>query len=149
MCIRDSVRVAVEVVERDQGVAGHVQVAQLGSDRHVADHRAADVTHLAAGGVGEVEHLLHPVHVRAEAGHDDLRGRLREDPFHGRGHVDLGGRETRRLGVRRVDQHEVDALLAGPREAAQVGEALVERQLVHLEVARVQHGCLLYTSRCV
>ncbi len=48
------------------------------------------------------------------------------------------------VGVGRVDEEEVDALLAQPREGAQVGEAAVERQLVHLEVAGREHdarGC--------
>ncbi len=43
------------------------------------------------------------------------------------------------VGVRRVGQEQVDALLAEPGERAQVGDAVVERQLVHLEVAGVQH----------
>ena len=42
------------------------------------------------------------------------------------------------LGVGRVGQEQVDALLAEPRERPQVGDAAVERQLVHLEVAGVQ-----------
>ena len=49
------------------------------------------------------------------------------------------GREAGNVGVRRVGQEQVDALLAEPGERAQVGEAVVERQLVHLEVAGVQH----------
>ena len=44
------------------------------------------------------------------------------------------------LGVGGVDHEQVDALLAEPRERAQVGDAAVERQLVHLEVAGVQDG---------
>ncbi len=43
------------------------------------------------------------------------------------------------LGVRGVGQQQVDALGAEPGEAAEVGEPAVERQLVHLEVAGVQH----------
>ena len=43
------------------------------------------------------------------------------------------------LGVGGVDHEQVDALLAEPGERAQVGDAAVERQLVHLEVAGVQH----------
>ena len=50
-----------------------------------------------------------------------------------------GGGEAGHLGVGRVGQEQVDALLAQPREGAQVGDAAVERQLVHLEVAGVQH----------
>ena len=38
------------------------------------------------------------------------------------------------------DEEQVDALFAEAREVAQVGEAAVERQLVHLEVTGVQHG---------
>ena len=51
----------------------------------------------------------------------------------------LGGREAGHLGVGRVDEEQVDALFAEPGERAQVGEPAVERQLVHLEVAGVQH----------
>ena len=43
------------------------------------------------------------------------------------------------LGVGGVGEEEVDALLAEPREGAQVGDPAVERELVHLEVAGVQH----------
>ena len=43
------------------------------------------------------------------------------------------------LGVGGVDQQQVDALLAEPGEGPQVGDPAVERQLVHLEVAGVQH----------
>ena len=50
----------------------------------------------------------------------------------------LGGREARHLGVGGVREEEVDALFAQARETAQVGDPLVERELVHLEVAGVQ-----------
>ena len=50
-----------------------------------------------------------------------------------------GGGEAGDLGVGRVGEEQVDALLAEPGERAQVGEPAVERQLVHLEVAGVQH----------
>ena len=43
------------------------------------------------------------------------------------------------LGVGGVGEEQVDALLAEPGERAQVGDPAVERQLVHLEVAGVQH----------
>ena len=48
------------------------------------------------------------------------------------------GREARHLGVGGVGEEQVDALLAQPRERAQVGDPAVERELVHLEVAGVQ-----------
>ena len=43
------------------------------------------------------------------------------------------------LGVGGVGEEQVDALLAEPGERAQVGDPAVERELVHLEVAGVQH----------
>ena len=56
---------------------------------------------------------------------------------HGRDRA-LGGGEAGHLGVGRVDQEQVDALLAEPGERPQVGDPAVQRQLVHLEVAGVQ-----------
>ena len=53
------------------------------------------------------------------------------------GDVALGRDETGDLGVRGVGEEEVDAFLAQPRERVQVREAAVQRELVHLEVARV------------
>ena len=53
--------------------------------------------------------------------------------------LELGRREAGDVGVRRVGEEEVDALLPQPGEGAQVGQAAVEGQLVHLEVAGVQH----------
>ena len=79
---------------------------------------------------------------RGEAGDDDpllaVRGRPGRAPGRSRtsevvkpGHLGVGG----------VDHEQVDALLAEPGERAQVGDPAVERQLVHLEVAGVQHQC--------
>ena len=61
-----------------------------------------------------------------------------EDLVEHRGDVALGRGEAGHLGVGGVGHEQVDALLAQPREGAQVGEPAVERQLVHLEVAGVQ-----------
>ena len=54
--------------------------------------------------------------------------------------VALRGDEAGHLGVGGVDEQQVDALVAEAREAGQVGEPPVERQLVELDVAGVQHG---------
>ena len=66
------------------------------------------------------------------------RSACAEDLVDGRRDLALGRGEARDLGVGRVGQEEVDALLPEPGEGAQVGEPAVERQLVHLEVAGVQ-----------
>lgn len=65
--------------------------------------------------------------IRFWAPHEDAPDHVRD--------VALRRDEARDLGVRRVGEEKVDALLAQPRERVQVGEAAVHRQLVHLEVA--------------
>jgi len=92
---------------------------------------------------GGVHHLLDAVHVRREARHDQLLVRRGEDPLQGRFDVALVRREARGLGIGGVGHEQVDALLTEPGEAAQVGEPVVERELVHLEVAGVQDGARL------
>ena len=67
------------------------------------------------------------------------RGGLGDDALEHRADVALERRESGHVGVRRVGHEEVDALFAETREGAEVGDALVERELVHLEVAGVQH----------
>ncbi len=129
---------AVELLDVDEDAVRHVEVAEVGRDPHVADHRPADHGDLAAGLLGGVEHLLDAVHVGGEAGHDDPALGVAEDLVDGRRDVLLRGREARDLGVRRVGHEQVDALLTEPRERTQVGQAAVEGQLVHLEVAGVQ-----------
>ena len=86
-----------------------------------------------------VEHLLDAVHVAGEAGDDDPPRRGAEHLLDRRRQVALGGGEAGDLGVGRVGQEQVDALLAQPGERAQVGDPVVQRELVHLEVAGVQH----------
>ena len=48
----------------------------------------------------------------------------------------LGGDKPGHQGVRGVHHEQVDALLAHAGERTQVGEAAVQRQLIHLEIAR-------------
>ena len=76
---------------------------------------------------GRVEDLLDPVHVRGERRHDDPAVGLAEHRVERRLDVPLGTDEPGDLGVGRVDEEEVDALLAEPRERPQVGDAPVER----------------------
>ena len=127
------------VAQVDEQPAGHVQVAEVAGDAHVADHGPADEGDLPAVLRRRVEHLLHPVHVRGEAGHDDPLGGVGEHVVEHRRDVPLGPDDAGHLGVGRVGEQQVDALAAEPREPGQVGQPPVERQLVHLEVAGVQH----------
>jgi hypothetical protein len=76
--------------------------------------------------------------VGGEAGHDDALLAGVEDVLQHRGDVALRGGEAGDLRVGRVRQEQVDPLLTEAGERAQVRDPPVERELVHLEVARVQ-----------
>ncbi len=52
----------------------------------------------------------------------------------------LGRDEAADLGIRGVGEQQVDAFVAEPGEAVEIGEPAVQRRLVHLEVAGVQDG---------
>lgn len=84
-----------------------------------------------------VEDLLDAVHMAGEAGHDDALLGVREHRAQDIGDVPLGRDEARDLGVRGIGEEKVDAFLAEPREGGEVGQAAVQRELVHLEVAGV------------
>ena len=90
------------------------------------------------GGRG-IQHLLHAVHVAREARDDHAARRLADHLVEHGADRALERREAGDVGVRGVDEEQVDALLAEPGEGAQVGEPAVERQLVHLEVAGREH----------
>ena len=135
-------RHALRVARVDQEAAAdrwHPQVAEVAGHAHVAHHGPADEGHPAAVRGRRVEHLLHPVHVAGEAGHDDPLLGLREHLVQHRGDVPLAGDDARDLGVGGVGHQQVDALGPAPGESAQVGQPAVQRQLVHLEVPGVQH----------
>ena len=127
----------VGLLEVDDGALGDVQVAQIGGDGHVAHHRTADEDDLAAVLVRRVDDLLHAVHMRREARDDDLAARLREGLVE-RG-ADRGLRldESGHLGVGGIHHQQIHALLADLAELDQIGDAVVEGQLVELDVAGV------------
>ena len=117
-----------------------MQVAEVGGDGHVAHHRTADEHDLAAVLVGGIHHLLHTVHVGGEAGDDDFAGGLGERLVKGRADGGLGLDEAGHLGVGGVHHQQVHALFADLAEFDEVGDAVVERQLVELDIARVDQG---------
>ena len=123
----------------DEDALGHVEVAEVLGDAHVAHHAAAEERDPPAVGGRGIQHLLHAVDVAGEARDDDPARRLADHLVEHRADVALERREPGDVGVRGVDEEQVDALLAEPGERAQVGDAAVERQLVHLEVAGGQH----------
>ena len=134
------VGVLVEVLHVDDDPARGVQEPEVLGDLHIAHHRPADEHDLAAVRLGGFEDLLDAVDVGGEGGDDDPVGRRGDDGVEDRADLLLRGGEAGNLGVGRVSEEQVDTLFAEACEGAQVGDPAVERQLVHLEVAGVQHG---------
>src|SRR6516225_9966167 len=60
-----------QLYDQPSGHRRHPQVAELPGDAHVPHHGPADQRHLAPVRGRGVHHLLDPVHVAGEAGHDD------------------------------------------------------------------------------
>ena len=127
-----------EVIDGHEHAAGHGEVAEVARDTHVAHHRAPDEGDLAPVLGSRIDDLLDPMHVRGEARHDHPTARPVEDLVQHRRDLALARDEARHLGVGRVDEEEIDALVAEAREAVEVGDPAVERQLVHLEIAGMQ-----------
>ena len=89
-------------------------------------------TTFAAVLVGGVHDLLHAVHVAGEAGHDDLASGLCERLVERRTDGGLRLDEARDLGVGGVHHQKVPRPFAKLAEFHQIGDAVVERQLVEL-----------------
>ena len=130
--------VVVNLLQVHQHVRGNLQVAQLLSNGHVTHHRAAHEHDLAATLSGCVQYLLHAVNVRGEGRHNNAAACVTENVRQHRTDVLLGRGEAGNLSVGGVRQEQVHALLAQASKVAQVGQATIQRQLVHLEVTGVQ-----------
>ncbi len=133
------VRELLQLLRAHDQTGGDLQIAQVTGDAHVADHRPADEGDLAAVLVGGVQDLLDAVHVAGEAGDDDPAWRGAHHLLDRRVQLPLGGGEAGYFGVGGVGEEQVHALLAEAGEGAQIGDAVIEGKLVHLEVAGVQH----------
>ena len=130
--------VLVELVRPDQRLLRHVDIAEVARDVHVLPHRAPDDRDLAVDPDGDVDRLLHPVDVRGEARDQDAALEPRDDLLERLADQPLRARDAGTLGVRRVAEHEVDALGAELGEAADIRAQAVHRRMVELPVAGVQ-----------
>ena len=137
-------RKIVDRLDVDQDAIGDADDAQAATELHVLAHGASQGGHLALGGHGGVDDLLHPVHVAGEAGHHDAAAALRgEHSAQRHAHGGLRFGEARFLRVGRVRQEEADPL--GPGQLAHAGHvrpAPVDGLEVELEVPRVQDHTL-------
>ena len=87
---------------------------------------------------GDVDRLLHPVDVRCERGDEDAARAQRDQRAERLADEPLRAGHARPLGVRRVAEQQVDALVAELREPADVGLEPVDRRVVELPVAGVE-----------
>ncbi|CAB4731483.1 unannotated protein [freshwater metagenome] len=133
------VRHRIEILNRHDRSARHLQVAEVAGNPHVADHRAPDEGNLAAVEPRHLDNLLDSVHVGGEGRQDDAALGSKEHGVEDRDDVALARDEARNLGVRAVDEQEIDARVAEAREPIEIGDPAVERNLIHLEVTGVQH----------
>ena len=127
-----------DTLEVHDDALGDRQVSFLLGDAHIALHGAAherDATPVVSSGINN---LLDAVHVRGEGGDDDLAGCLAENLVEDRANLAFGRDKARDQGIRGVHHEQVDAFLTHAGEGAQVGQAPVQRQLIHLEVTRNQ-----------
>ena len=130
-------RQVLELGRPHEHVVGNVHVAEVARDVDVLAHRAPHDADLPANGDRDVDRLLHAVHVGCKRGHEhaalpqrnDLTKRLADDAFR--------LRHPRPFGVRRVAEHEVDALVAELRQSSDVRLQPVDGGVVDLVVARV------------
>ncbi len=114
------------------------QVAQGLRDVEVLLHRPADDRHLAADLGGDVDRLLHPVHVRREGDDEDPPAPQRDQRAEGLADEALRAGHPGPLGVRRVAEEQIDALVAELGESADVGLQAVDGRVIQLPVAGVE-----------
>ena len=123
----------------DEDAGGDLEVAALGGDPHVAHHGAPHEGDPPVVQGGGVEDLLDAVDVAGEGGHDDLPVGVGEDVVQDLADLALVAHHARDLGVGGVHAEQVHALLTETGEGAQVRDAPVDGQGVHLEVTGGQH----------
>ena len=125
---------------RIERVVRHVDVAEIARDVEVAAHRAADDGDLATGCDADVDRLLHAMDVRREAADEDASLPRRDQLLERLADDALRAREARSLRVGRVAEQQVDAAVAELGELADVGAEPVDRRVVELPVAGVEHA---------
>src|SRR5439155_27049431 len=131
--IRRDVRVADLYTSRD------LQVPEPLRDLRVPHHPAPDERDLAIELHREVHENLHPVDAGGERRDDQPPGGAREDFLEGLDDIDLRSGEAPPVDVGAVGEERKHVRGAQLREAVDVEVLAVDRRLVDLEVARVDH----------
>ncbi len=85
-------------------------------------------------GVRGVEDLLDAMNMTGKAGDNDAFRCRGENMIDGWSEFTLGGGEPGDFSIGRVCQEQVNALIGKLGEMPQVGDSVIERELVHLEI---------------
>jgi len=108
-------------------------------DRQVVHHGTADDGHFALVAGCRVEGLLDAVDVGGEGRDDDPAGTLAEELLERFPDGALGRSKAIAFGVRAIRHQQHHAVVPEVRQACHVGRFAVDRRLIHLEVAGVDH----------
>ena len=120
-----------------QKTVGNTQVAKFLGDTHVAHHGAPHQCHETIIGGCRINDLLHSVHVGSKTRDDNPPGCSMNNLIQDGSDIRFPRSEAGDVGVGGVHQEKVHALFPEPRERPKIGQAAIERELIHLEVARV------------
>ena len=141
------VREVLDLLRADEHPLGDVDVAEHAADVRVLAHRAADQRDAPVERTSGVDHLLHAVDVRREAGDHDPALAASEHLLETRADGRLRQRHARPVGVRGVTAQEQQALAPQLGQPRDVRRHAVHRRLVELVVARHQHRAELGGER--
>ena len=126
----------------DQVALVDLEIAQLARHAGVREHRATGHDDLAVALLGGVADLLQTMDMARERGHEHAARGVLDGMEDLRSDLGLGLGEARNRGVGGVGEQKVDPLLGELADRRVVGGHAVDRRLVELEVARVEHRAL-------
>jgi hypothetical protein len=132
-------RVVANVAVADLDAGWNPEVAEPFGDLRVLVDASTHEGEFAVELVREIEHYLHAVDARRERGHDDSSLRAGEDLFEGVDDVALRAADALSLDIRAVGEQDTDACRPKLRKPVEVDVFAVERRLVDLEVAGMDH----------
>src|SRR5579859_6349758 len=130
-------RNAVHLFDASQHASWDVQVAKLDSHLHVIHHRTAHQCHAPVVPDGDINRLLDAGDERGECGKEDTSGRVAEECVESGVENTFGGGVSRRFYTGGVAAEHHHALIAQPRERAEIGGPLVYGGEVEFVVAGV------------
>ena len=120
---------------------------KLLGNRHIPLHRTPNKSDLAPVSGSRIEHLLNPVDVRSKRSHHNLPACARNHLVNNRANFRLRTDKSRSVGIRRIAHEQIDALFTGTGKGTQIGQAVVNGELVDFEIASYEDIALLGANK--